>query len=74
MFKVEEMTLEQKLGFVYCVRRFQEDDIKFTIDMIKKRAIGCIQLPERYPETRILSQFSAPSVCSIRSAIRMRVP
>lgn len=62
MFKIEEMTLEQKLGFVYCVRRFREEDIEFTIKMIKKRAIGCIQLPERYPEIceRILKEADYP--------------
>lgn len=60
--KLEEMTLEQKLGFVFCVRRFREEDIEFVIKMIKKRAIGCIQLPERYPEIcdRILKEADYP--------------
>lgn len=41
--KLEEMTLEQKLGMVLCARRMEEDDIEFIKELIEKRALGCIQ-------------------------------
>ena len=45
MLKIEEMTLEQKLGMLFCARRFTvEEDIEFTLELIKKRALGCVQL------------------------------
>lgn len=47
---IENMTLEQKLGMVFCARRFQEEDIAFIIDLVKKRALGCVQLPAQQPE------------------------
>lgn len=43
------MTLEQKLGAVFCARRFGEEDIAFTLEMIQKRALGCVQLPAANP-------------------------
>ena len=43
--KIEELSTEQKLGMVFCARRFEAEDIEFTIEMIKKRALGCVQLP-----------------------------
>lgn len=40
------MTIEQKLGYVFCSRRFQTpDDLDFTIEMIKKHALGAVQVP-----------------------------
>ena len=51
LLKIEEMTIEQKLGMVFCARRFrQEEDIEFTAEMIKKHALGCVQLPEYNPK------------------------
>jgi len=45
MLKIEEMTLEQKLGMLFCARRFTvEEDIEFTLELIRKRALGCVQL------------------------------
>lgn len=44
--KLEEMTLEQKLGHVFCVRGFNHpDDLAFTLEMIRKRALGVVQVP-----------------------------
>ena len=48
--KIEEMTLEQKIGMVLCVRRFQEEDLEFIFELLKKRAIGCIQFREHQDE------------------------
>lgn len=46
--RLEDMTLEQKLGMVFCARKFEtvdDDDMAFTLEMIKKHALGCVQLP-----------------------------
>ncbi len=47
---IENMTIEQKLSLLLCVRRFQEDDMEFIMKMVKKRAISCIQANPRKPE------------------------
>ena len=44
MLKLSEMTPEQKLGRVLCFRKFEEDDVEFTLEMIKKEACGAIQV------------------------------
>ncbi|MBE6647259.1 MAG: hypothetical protein E7611_06435 [Ruminococcaceae bacterium] len=46
--KIEDMTPEQKLGMVFCARKFDtafDDDIEFTIELIKNHSLGCVQLP-----------------------------
>lgn len=48
--KLEEMTVEQKLGMVLCARRFQEDDVDYIIERVKNRALGCVQGPADRPE------------------------
>ena len=48
-FKLEEMTLEQKLGMTYCARPFQDADLEFTLELIKKRLIGSVQVPPKKP-------------------------
>lgn len=42
--QLENMTTEQKLGMVLCVRRFWDEDMEFILELVKKRAVGCIQL------------------------------
>lgn len=45
---IESMTPEQKLGMVFCARKFDkvdDDDIEFTIELIKNHSLGCVQLP-----------------------------
>lgn len=49
--KLEEMTIEQKIGMVLCARRFEEEDMEFILELVKKRALGCVQGPTRRPET-----------------------
>ena len=60
--KLEEMTTEQKLGMLFCARKFSEEDIEFIIELIKKRALGCVQLPANRPDIieRILPQADYP--------------
>ena len=48
--KLEELTVEQKIGMVLCARRFREDDLEFILELVKKRALGCIQAPFQKPE------------------------
>ncbi|MBR5307220.1 MAG: hypothetical protein IKU43_00495 [Clostridia bacterium] len=50
MLKLEEMTIEQKIGMVFCARRFREEDVEFIIELLKKRALGCVQLPVTAPD------------------------
>ena len=46
MLNLEQMTPEQKIGRVLCARRFAEqDDIDFTLELVKNQACGCVQLP-----------------------------
>lgn len=60
--QVAQMSIEQKLGMVFCARRFQEEDIQFVIELVKKRALGCVQLYPQCPEIteRILSEADYP--------------
>jgi len=62
MLKLEEMTTEQKIGMVFCARRFQEDDVEFIIELVKKRSLGCVQLPVTAPHIikRILDAADYP--------------
>ena len=50
LLRLEDMTVEQKIGFVLCARRFEEDDIDFTLELIKNKALGCVQAPAEKPE------------------------
>ena len=45
----DELTLEQKLGMVYCARPKTDEDIDFTVELIKKHALGCVQLSPKKP-------------------------
>ncbi len=60
--KIAEMTTEQKLGMLYCARRFEEEDMDFIIEMVKKRALGCVQSYPQRPEItkRILQEADYP--------------
>lgn len=48
--KLEELTLEQKLGMVYCGRPFEPEDLEFVLELIEKRALGCVQVPLKRPD------------------------
>ena len=44
--KLEDLTIEQKLGMVLCGRRFaQQADFDYTLELIKKKALGSVQVP-----------------------------
>lgn len=63
---LEEMSLEQKVSFVLCMRRLRnEDDINYILDLVKRRAVTFrrlsileIPMPSRLLITR-LAEFSA---------------
>ena len=50
LLKLEELSIEQKIGMVLCARRFEEDDVDFIIQLIKNHALGCVQLPAEKKE------------------------
>lgn len=44
--KLEELSVEQKVGMLQCARTFlTEDDVEFTIELIRNHALGCVQVP-----------------------------
>ena len=46
MLTIEQMTPEQKIGRVMCARRFRnQEDIDFTLELVKNQACGAIMLP-----------------------------
>lgn len=50
LLNIDEMTTEQKLGMLFCARRFEDADMDFILEMIKKRALGCVQPHAENPE------------------------
>ena len=48
--KLEDLSIEQKIGMVLCARRFREDDIEFILELVKNRALGSFQAPTWGPE------------------------
>ena len=58
MLTLEQMTPEQKIGRVLCARRFNdEDDIAFTLELIKKEACGCLQIPCKGRMKELIKMF-----------------
>lgn len=50
--RLEELTTEQKIGMLICARNFyqiNEEDLEYTINMIRNHALGCIQVPYDKP-------------------------
>lgn len=49
--RIEELSTEQKVGMLLCARSFRtEDDLEFTIELIRNHALGCVQVPFAKPE------------------------
>lgn len=58
--KLEELTTEQKIGMLLCARNFytvDEEDLEYTIDMIRNHSLGCIQVP--YDKPYIMEKVKA---------------
>lgn len=47
--KREDLSVEQKLGMLYCARPINDNDLEYTIKLIKKRALGSVQVPPQKP-------------------------
>ena len=46
LLKLEELSLDQKLGMVLCARRCNDPlDFQYTLELVRNRAVGCIQVP-----------------------------
>ncbi len=65
LLDINSMTVEQKLGMVFCARRFLDNDpdsIEFTVELIKKHALGCVQFPPFRQDIidRVLSEADYP--------------
>ena len=60
MLTIEQMTPEQKIGRVICFRRVQyPEDLEFTLEMIRKEAVGCVQVghgPEAAAKIKLLRE------------------
>lgn len=50
LLKLEELTQEQKLGMTFCARPMTDADLDFTLELVKKRIVGSIQVPPKKPE------------------------
>ncbi len=60
--KMENLSVEQKIGMVLCARRFQEEDLKFILELVKNHALGSFQPNASQPEVikRILEVADYP--------------
>lgn len=65
--KLEELTTEQKLGMTYCARPNTPEDYEFVFELIKKRALGCVQVaptrPERVQQIKELADYPILIIC-----------
>ena len=44
--RIEDLSTEQKVGMLLCARSFRtEDDIEFTVELIRNHALGCVRCP-----------------------------
>ena len=44
--KLEELSVEQKLGMLLCARRcYVPEDLEVTLELIRNHAVGCVQVP-----------------------------
>ena len=56
--KVEDLTLEQKLGMLLCARRWDEqEDIDFTFELLKNHALGSIQIPRDENTAKLIKKI-----------------
>lgn len=50
---LEELSTEQKIGMLLCARYFGpegDEDLNFTLDLIRNHALGCVQVPFHRPD------------------------
>ena len=60
MKTLEQMTPEEKLGRVLCARRFEtQEDIDFTLDLVKRGACGALQIKFNDKTRELIETFRA---------------
>ena len=62
--KIEDLSIEQKIGMVLCARRFWEEDMEFILELVKNHALGSIQPHATQPEVlkRVLEVADYPII------------
>ena len=67
LLKLDEMTTEQKLGMTFCARPGCQEDYDFVFELIKKRALGCVQVspkrPDRVKQVLELADYPILIIC-----------
>ena len=67
LLKLEELTIEQKLGMTYCARPTTDADWEFVFELVKKRALGCVQAaptrPDRVKQVKELADYPILIIC-----------
>ncbi len=60
MIPFEKLTVEQKLGRVLCARLVKnKEDIDDVIELVKKEAVGCVQVPVDKNASEIIARIRA---------------
>lgn len=62
--KIEDLSVEQKIGMVLCARRFEENDMEFILELVKNHALGSIQPHATQPHVleRVLKAADYPII------------
>lgn len=62
--KIEDLSVEQKIGMVLCARRFEENDMEFILELVKNHSLGSVQGHATRPEIfkRILDAADYPII------------
>ena len=73
--QIEELSTEQKIGMLLCARSFRtEDDLEFTVELIRNHALGCVQVPFAKPEIMARVQEAADYPILIITDMEMGFP
>lgn len=60
MIPLEQLTVEQKLGRVLCMRVMENaDNLDFTLEMIQKQAVGCVQVTVNEKARDVIARLRA---------------
>ena len=60
MHRPDELTVEQKLGRVLCMRATDNpDNYAFTLEMVRRRAVGCVQVPINERSAAVIAELRA---------------
>ena len=63
--KLEDLTVEQKIGMVLCARRFREDDVEFILELVKNVPSVPFRLPPGDPKS--LKRSRTPQIIPFSS-------